>query len=204
MQSGQTMWTGLTSLFSSTSSRDAARQRALLAEYRLLSSRLPFLKDHEGSPILPMAVDEDQKDTTEQKVEEEEVVKGSSAYATVKSIEIEDGVHMNTFIMDCDGCQDFSQPARQTIVLTHGFGAALGFWFRNLHALSGVKGLRVYAIDWLGMGRSARKQLPVRSVDHSDHQDVETVENYFVDSLEQWRLKCNIPAFTLVGHSLVF
>ncbi|KAJ1548503.1 Alpha/beta hydrolase domain-containing protein 4 [Cladochytrium tenue] len=52
---------------------------------------------------------------------------------------------------------------RKTIVLTHGYGAGLGFWFANLDHLardlvdpdSGLP-YQIVAVDWLGMARSSR------------------------------------------------
>jgi cardiolipin-specific phospholipase len=55
-----------------------------------------------------------------------------------------------------------------TVVLTHGFGSGLGFFYRNIDDLlhSGKVG-RVIGIDWMGMGGSARvscRESPIRSI----------------------------------------
>lgn len=47
------------------------------------------------------------------------------------------------------------------IVLCHGFGAGLGFFYRNYAALLALPQVgRVLAPDWLGMGRSSRPKFP--------------------------------------------
>jgi cardiolipin-specific phospholipase len=48
---------------------------------------------------------------------------------------------------------------KKAVVMTHGYGAAMGFMYRNWQVM-GESAAEVnrsaYAIDWLGMGRSAR------------------------------------------------
>ncbi|CAJ0847203.1 12345_t:CDS:2, partial [Entrophospora sp. SA101] len=92
-----------------------------------------------------------------------------------------------------------NSPAKN-LVMCHGFGAGLGFFYRNYHALSQVPGWRIYSIDWLGMGRSSRPKFNVKgkTVDES----VEETENFFIDSLEKWRQIHKIEKMTLLGHSL--
>mmetsp|Transcript_12598 Transcript_12598/g.18871 ORF Transcript_12598/g.18871 Transcript_12598/m.18871 type:complete len:406 (-) Transcript_12598:333-1550(-) len=64
-----------------------------------------------------------------------------------------------------------NQPAHPTIILTHGFGSGLGFFYRNINdLLQSEKVSRVICIDWLGMGGSDRPpcwESPVRSLFHS-------------------------------------
>lgn len=45
---------------------------------------------------------------------------------------------------------------KSPIVICHGFGAGLAFFFKNLWSISSSTGRRVYAMDWIGMGRSSR------------------------------------------------
>jgi len=77
------------------------------------------------------------------------------------------------------------------LVMLHGFGAGVGFWVRNLCELS--KHHTVYAIDLLGFGRSSRSPYNGSGVDKA--------ENYFVDSLENWRKEMNLNKFNMLGHS---
>ena len=37
-----------------------------------------------------------------------------------------------------------------TLVMTHGYGAGLGFYYRCFPGLAQQPGWKIYAIDWLG------------------------------------------------------
>ena len=91
------------------------------------------------------------------------------------------------------------------VVLLHGYGAGLGFFFRNLTALARWTERRhapVYALDWLGMGRSARPPFRVKARRTDISGRVAEAESFFVDSLEEWRVAQGVERMTLVGHSL--
>ncbi|KAJ2054507.1 hypothetical protein GGI08_004554 [Coemansia sp. S2] len=89
---------------------------------------------------------------------------------------------------------------RRSLVLTHGYFAGVGFFFRNYHGLSQVDGWDIYAIDWLGMGRSSRPTYKgVR--DEGDDRRAEHAEDFFVESLEAWRQRMGIDKMVLCGHS---
>lgn len=45
---------------------------------------------------------------------------------------------------------------QRNLVICHGYGAGLGFFYRNFQSLSQQPGWRLFAIDWLGMGNSSR------------------------------------------------
>ncbi|KAI6105488.1 Alpha/Beta hydrolase protein [Pisolithus sp. B1] len=90
-------------------------------------------------------------------------------------------------------------------VVLHGYGAGLGFFFRNYPALAtwaGHRGTDVYALDWLGMGRSARVPFHVKAKRDDVVGRVREAEAFFVDSLEEWRDKMGLDKMTLIGHSL--
>ncbi|KAL8867493.1 MAG: hypothetical protein Q9174_005629 [Haloplaca sp. 1 TL-2023] len=88
----------------------------------------------------------------------------------------------------------------QNLVMLHGYGAGLGFFYKNFEGLSRVPGWKVYALDLLGMGRSSRPAFRVHSKDRQ--KSITEAEDWFVDALEEWRVKKNIDQFTLLGHSL--
>ena len=88
----------------------------------------------------------------------------------------------------------------QNLVILHGYGAGLGFFYKNFEGLSRVKGWKVYALDLLGMGRSSRPPFKLHSKDRQ--KCITEAENWFIDALEEWRVQRNIDRFTLVGHSL--
>lgn len=81
-----------------------------------------------------------------------------------------------------------------------GYGAGLGFFYKNFEGLSRVKGWKVYALDLLGMGRSSRPPFRVHAKDRQ--ASITEAENWFIDALEEWRVQKKIDRFTLLGHSL--
>ncbi|KAJ2001442.1 hypothetical protein H4R26_004131 [Coemansia thaxteri] len=91
-------------------------------------------------------------------------------------------------------------PSRRNLVLTHGYFSGVGYFFRNYRDLSQVEGWDVYAIDWLGMGRSSRPAYKSRRQDGEDVR-VAHAEQFFVESLEEWRKRMRIDKMTLCGHS---
>ncbi|KAF1992201.1 alpha/beta-hydrolase [Aulographum hederae CBS 113979] len=86
------------------------------------------------------------------------------------------------------------------LVMLHGYGAGLGFFYKNYEALSRLPNWRLYSLDLLGMGRSTRPPFKIHA---KDRQGKTTeAENWFIDALEEWRIKRGINKFTLLGHSL--
>jgi len=92
------------------------------------------------------------------------------------------------------------EPTEQNLVIIHGYGAGLGFFYKNFEPLSRAKGWQLYALDMLGMGRSSRP--PFRIHGKTREQQITEAEDWFVDSLEEWRKKKRIDKMTLVGHSM--
>ncbi|CEO98915.1 unnamed protein product (mitochondrion) [Plasmodiophora brassicae] len=82
---------------------------------------------------------------------------------------------------------------KPVLVCCHGYAAGKALFASSLAALA--EHYQVYCIDWLGFGRSSRKQrFNARSVDDT--------ERYFVDSLENWRIAMGFSSFHLLGHSM--
>jgi cardiolipin-specific phospholipase len=88
----------------------------------------------------------------------------------------------------------------QNLVIIHGYGAGLGFFYKNFESLSRAKGWHLYALDLLGMGRSSRPPFRLKANDRE--AQIAEAEDWFIDSLEEWRVKRNIDKMTLVGHSM--
>jgi cardiolipin-specific phospholipase len=98
-----------------------------------------------------------------------------------------------------------SPSAPPPVCVVHGYGAGLGFFFQNFPTLAkwaGKRGTNVYALDWLGMGRSARVPFVIKAKREDIEGRVTEAESFFIDSLEEWRLKMGLEKMTLVGHSL--
>ncbi|KIX05386.1 uncharacterized protein Z518_06258 [Rhinocladiella mackenziei CBS 650.93] len=92
------------------------------------------------------------------------------------------------------------ETADHNLVILHGYGAGLGFFYKNFDALSRAPGWQLYALDMLGMGRSTRP--PFRIKAKTREQQITEAEDWFIDSLEEWRVKKKIDKMTLVGHSM--
>lgn len=90
--------------------------------------------------------------------------------------------------------------ADDTLVMLHGYGAGLGFFYKNFEPLSRVPGWRLFALDMLGMGNSARPPFRIHARDPKEK--IAEAEAWFIDALEEWRRIRNIEKFTLLGHSL--
>jgi cardiolipin-specific phospholipase len=92
------------------------------------------------------------------------------------------------------------EDADQHLVMLHGYGAGLGFFYKNFEPLSRLKGWQLHALDMLGMGRSTRPPFKIKAKEREEA--IREAEAWFIDALEEWRIKRNIDRFTLLGHSL--
>ncbi|THH33833.1 hypothetical protein EUX98_g357 [Antrodiella citrinella] len=110
--------------------------------------------------------------------------------------------YINTFTIQSTNPSESAPPPA---VVLHGYGAGLGFFYQNFPALgkwAGSRGSSVFALDWLGMGRSARVPFRVKAKRDDITSRVTEAESFFVDSLEEWRIKMGLEKMTLIGHSL--
>ncbi|KAI0185429.1 Alpha/Beta hydrolase protein [Xylaria flabelliformis] len=103
------------------------------------------------------------------------------------------------------GLNEFSiervgEPVDNNLVMLHGYGAGLGFYYKNFEPLSRLTGWKIYALDWLGMGNSKRPPFKITAKDPKDK--IIEAENWFIDSLEEWRKIRKLDKMTLLGHSL--
>jgi abhydrolase domain-containing protein 5 len=78
------------------------------------------------------------------------------------------------------------------LVMLHGHGGGVGVWSHVLDALA--QHFRVYAVEWLGWGRSER---PVFT-----GATPEEARDWWIHSLEDWRRAMGLTDFFLLGHSL--
>ena len=92
------------------------------------------------------------------------------------------------------------EDVEDNLVILHGYGAGLGFFYKNFEGLSRNTGWKLWALDMLGMGRSSRPPFVIRAKDPKEK--ITEAENWFIDALEEWRLQRKLEKFTLVGHSL--
>ncbi|CAO2653544.1 Nn.00g029550.m01.CDS01 [Neocucurbitaria sp. VM-36] len=92
------------------------------------------------------------------------------------------------------------EDVENNLVMLHGYGAGLGFFYRNFEAISRAEGWKVFALDLLGMGRSSRPNFKIHA--KTKEGRISEAESWFVDALEEWRVKRGLERFTLLGHSL--
>lgn len=92
------------------------------------------------------------------------------------------------------------EEVEENLVMLHGYGAGLGFFYKNFEGISQAKGWKVYALDMLGMGRSSRPPFRIHAKDQAGK--IAEAEDWFVDALEEWRVQKKIEKFTLLGHSM--
>lgn len=116
-------------------------------------------------------------------------------------------LHLHEFAIESQG--NDVKTSGKTVVMMHGYGAGLGFYFKNFDGLSdGLLGWNIYALDWLGYGLSARPKFQIKTKDLSKTTPEKEVlvaketEDWFVESLEAWRVEKQIQNFTLMGHSM--
>ena len=109
------------------------------------------------------------------------------------------------------------QSYKSTLVLCHGLGCGLGFFFPNYDALSLLFD-RIIAIDWMGMGGSDRIRYPKRLATTSmlnsmaspllpfswgrKEPNLQQPTDFFLDSLDELLRLERADSFTLAGHSL--
>ncbi|TYZ61411.1 hypothetical protein PybrP1_002961 [[Pythium] brassicae (nom. inval.)] len=89
-------------------------------------------------------------------------------------------------------CGDSTQLPARNLVLVHGYMAGNAFWAANLQALA--KFFNVYAVEWRGIGRSVRPAFQRMTDRESDE--------FFVESLEEWRRELQLNRFILCAHSM--
>ncbi len=110
---------------------------------------------------------------------------------------------INTLIIDKAGLKKEKGARRTNILFCHGFGAGLAMYNRNLKVLAEtVPNARIYAIDWLGMGRSGRPPFP-KYTGTNDEACLREALSFFLDSLEEWRAaQEDLDEVYIVAHSM--
>jgi pimeloyl-ACP methyl ester carboxylesterase len=101
----------------------------------------------------------------------------------ILDIKIDENNHIHTY---CCGAEN-----KQVMVLLHGYGGTGILYFKMMKELA--KKYKVYCIDLLGMGLSSRPKFECKNP--------EEAINFFIDSLERWRVAIGLENFILAGHS---
>lgn len=139
--------------------------KAHTAEHRLLS-RMPFFKSNLLQPIAtetraPKSITKCVSSTTIDDTtipipaEAEALVVeavNKNITARIGQVAIGDDKFINTLFIQ-NKLHTTRQDTNSTLVMTHGYGAGLGFYYRCFPGLAQQPGWKIYAIDWLGMGK---------------------------------------------------
>ncbi|KAE8966915.1 hypothetical protein PF011_g27761 [Phytophthora fragariae] len=90
-------------------------------------------------------------------------------------------------------CSDEKKRANaKNLVLIHGFAGGNAVWAMNLEKLS--KHFNVYAVEWIGVGRSDRPDFKFK--------DYDSANEFIVGSFENWQKEMKLDQFDLCGHSM--
>ncbi|OQR91484.1 serine protease family S33 [Thraustotheca clavata] len=92
----------------------------------------------------------------------------------------------------CGEVRDESRLPPLNLVLIHGYAAGNAFWATNLQEFA--KCYNVYAVEWIGVGRSDRP--------NPSFSTYEDADRFFVDAIEGWRKEIQLDRFVLAGHSM--
>ncbi|CAN6630023.1 cardiolipin-specific deacylase 1, mitochondrial [Trichomonascus vanleenenianus] len=111
------------------------------------------------------------------------------------AVDIGRGLYMNEFQIT-----RVDEPVKKEVVFLHGYGAGLGFYYKNFDNVASIPGCRLHALDLLGYGRSSRPKFRITA--KTQLEQVLETEDFFIDALEHWRKARNIDKFTLVAHSM--
>ncbi|ETV79896.1 hypothetical protein, variant 1 [Aphanomyces astaci] len=85
-----------------------------------------------------------------------------------------------------------SKAPPSNVVLIHGFAGGNALWAASLAHLA--QHFNVYAVEWLGVGRSHRPRTSFKTYEEADA--------FFVQSLELWRSAMQFDSMVLCGHSM--
>lgn len=94
------------------------------------------------------------------------------------------------------------------LVIIHGYMAAMGYFIKNVEILLKAKpGVRLHLIDMPGFGNSSRPPFPIELLGdrelHSEQiEQVLNAERWFIDKIEEWRIKRELIRFDIIAHSM--
>lgn len=122
-------------------------------------------------------------------------------------VDIGDDLYLNEFEVtqhayttSVSGSDLTSNKHPQEVVVLHGYGAGLAFFYKNFDALSSLPGWRLHALDLLGYGLSSRPSFTIKSSD--PYERIKETESFFIESLEKWRIARGLEKFTVIAHSM--
>lgn len=164
-------------LDATTSFKDYMKRKELDRAQDALLRLLPFYTGSSTYADTNAAVNADTQDSTDPRTSE------------VLKVEVSKGRYMNEFTIYPKN----ADPSKLNhFVLIHGYGAGLGFYLKNFDEISKNPNWCIHALDLLGYGCSSRPKF----------DKAESIETYFLDTLETWRQKRGIDKMLMCSHSL--
>nr|CCA27382.1 cleavage induced serine protease family S33 putative [Albugo laibachii Nc14] len=98
---------------------------------------------------------------------------------------------LGTVFIPCTGNNSKAEAVKD-LVLVHGFAGGNALWAANVEELA--KFFNVYAVEWIGVGRSDRPEFK-----HTTYDDADI---FIVETFEKWRMEMNLHKFCLCAHSM--
>ncbi|KAI5961023.1 uncharacterized protein KGF55_004290 [Candida pseudojiufengensis] len=171
---------------------EEAKLKNRIIEYELFRAILPdeiYIKH----PINEESASE--SDTTEKK--EHKII------GELLDDELDDGTFIHEFFISNNEKSD----KEVHIVIIHGYMAALGYFIKNIEPLAKIPGIKLHLIDLPGFGNSSRPKFPTQflktpTTKKEQILQILEIENWFIDKIENWRIKRNINKFKLIAHSM--
>uniref|UniRef100_H3HDA6 AB hydrolase-1 domain-containing protein n=1 Tax=Phytophthora ramorum TaxID=164328 RepID=H3HDA6_PHYRM len=97
---------------------------------------------------------------------------------------------LGTVVVPCS--DEKKRKDAKNLVLIHGFAGGNAVWAMNLEKLS--RHFNVYAVEWIGVGRSDRPDF--------NFKDYDSADDFIVGSFEKWRQEIELDKFDLCAHSM--
>jgi len=96
------------------------------------------------------------------------------------------------------------------IVLTHGAGSGMAFFYKNIEALANLNGVRrrLLVFDWLGQAGSSRPSFPYGAFADkpswmlSEDAKIDAAIRFATEALEAWCRAMGLTQFELLAHSM--
>lgn len=83
----------------------------------------------------------------------------------------------------------------KNVLLIHGWAGGVGIWVNNWDGIFNSKPTNLHAIDLKGWASSSRPKFCGTTP--------ESAQSWWVDSIEEWRVKMDIPKLSIAAHSMV-
>ena len=185
---------------SSTSKEAASLERFIAAEQAVLESGLNWWRSVQRSVLHP----ERTPAPVSYKVFDVDISPDEDGHPVLHAEQEKFGktLHIHTALYARGGDDALEQTVQQgevPVVMLHGYGSGIGIYSASLGPLAATLNRRVYAVDGLGCGRSAR---PKWTLGYGTKSDLDDVEAYSADALDLWRQEIGAEKIILCGHSI--